>query len=286
MSLGLRRKTTLDSRAQRINCFSGIRPDRAPIARRLIRLATGALDLAWRRPVSWFDDRMVDVVPGLPTVRYGNSALSDVMPSALAALGVPGEPNPLGLAETRRIAVLLVDGLGWTQLGRNRAAAPFLTSLPGRELTAGFPSTTVTSLASLGSGCPPGLHGLTGYTSYLADLGATISWLAWKAVGQSGTLLDQVVPEDAQPQPTAFERAEAAGITVTVAAPNDFGGTGLTRAALRGGRFHGTLSSGDVISRAAAASRDGVRSLVYCYVSESTGSSSSCGLRCRPTRCC
>jgi hypothetical protein len=228
----------------------------------------GGSALAWGRAVSWFDGRMVDVIPGLPTVRYGNRALSDVMPSALAALGVAGEPNPLGLSETRRVVVLLVDGLGWTQLGRNGAAAPFLTSLPGRDLTAGFPSTTVTSLASLGSGCPPGLHGLTGYTSYLADLGASISWLAWKAVGQSGTLLDQVVPEDAQPQPTAFERAEAAGITVTVAAPNDFGGTGLTRAALRGGRFHGTLSGGDVISRAAAASRDGARSLVYCYVSE------------------
>jgi hypothetical protein len=211
---------------------------------------------------------MMDAGAGLPTVRYGDSALADVMPSALAALGVPGEPNPLGLTESHRIVVLLVDGLGWVRLTRNRDAAPFLNSLPGSELTAGFPSTTVTSLASLGTGHPPGLHGLTGYTSYLADVETTISWLAWKAVGQSGSLIERVIPEQVQPQSTAFERAEAAGITVTVAAPNEFGGSGLTRAALRGGRFRGTLSGGDVISRVATASRDGERSLVYCYVSE------------------
>lgn len=211
---------------------------------------------------------MVALDPAMPTVRYGERALADVLPSALAALGVAGEPNPLGLAESRRLVVLLVDGLGWTRLTRNRTAAPFLTGLPGHELTVGFPSTTVTSLASLGTGRPPGEHGLTGYTSYLPDLGTTISWLAWKAVGQSGSLIEQVVPELAQPEPTAFERAEAAGVTVTVAAPDEFGGTGLTRAALRGGRFHGVLSGGDLIGRVAAASRDGQRSLVYCYISE------------------
>jgi Type I phosphodiesterase / nucleotide pyrophosphatase len=211
---------------------------------------------------------MAVVSPVLPTVRYGECALADVMPSALAALGVPAEPNTLGLTESRRIVVLLVDGLGWTRLTRNRTAAPFLNSLTGRSLTAGFPSTTVTSLASFGTGRPPGLHGLTGYTSYLPDVGTAINWLAWRPVGESGSLIDRVVPEVAQPVTTAFQRAEADGVTVTIAAPAEFGGSGLTRAALRGGRFVGTVSGGDLISQVADASRDGDRSLVYCYVSE------------------
>ncbi|MDQ2749754.1 MAG: alkaline phosphatase family protein [Actinomycetota bacterium] len=211
---------------------------------------------------------MVLISPALPVVHYGQGALADVMPSALAALGVAGEPNPLELADTPRVVVLLVDGLGWPRLTRNAAAAPFLNSLTGRSLTAGFPTTTVTSLASLGTGLPPGAHGLTGYTSYLPDVDTTINWLAWRPAAGGESLIDLVVPEVVQPEPTVFERAEAAGVAATVATAAAFGGTGLTRAVLRGGRFGGTVSGGDLISRVAAASRIGNRSLVYGYVSE------------------
>jgi hypothetical protein len=211
---------------------------------------------------------MVLISPALPVVRYGECALADVMPSALAALGVAGNPNPLELAETPRLVVLLVDGLGWPRLTRNSAAAPFLTSLGGRSLTAGFPTTTVTSLASLGTGLPPGAHGLTGYTSYLADVDTTINWLAWRPASGGESMIGAVVPEVVQPEPTVFERAEAAGVTVSVVTASSFGGSGLTRAVLRGGRFDGTVSGGDLISRVAAASRAGNRSLVYGYVSE------------------
>jgi hypothetical protein len=211
---------------------------------------------------------MVLLSSALPSVQYGKSALCDVMPSALAALGVPDEPNTLGLTETPRIVVLLVDGLGWPRLIRNRAAAPFLTSLDGRSLTAGFPTTTVTSLTSLGTGLPPGTHGLTGYTSYLPDVETTINWLTWRPAAGGESMINVVVPEVVQPEPTVFERAQAAGVAVTVATAASFGGSGLTRAVLRGGRFDGTVSGGDLISRVAAASREGNRSLVYGYVSE------------------
>jgi Type I phosphodiesterase / nucleotide pyrophosphatase len=211
---------------------------------------------------------MVLLSPALPIMQYGRSALSDVLPSALAALGVPGEPNTLELTDVPRIVVLLVDGLGWPRLTRNRAAAPFLNSLDGRALTAGFPTTTVTSLGSLGTGRPPGLHGMTGYTSYLPDIGATINWLGWRAVGDNASLLDRVIPEVAQPLPTAFERAEAAGVAVAVTTSAEFRGSGLTRAVLRGGQFRGSVSGGDLISQVADASRIGNRSLVYGYVSE------------------
>ncbi|MDP9403282.1 MAG: alkaline phosphatase family protein, partial [Actinomycetota bacterium] len=108
---------------------------------------------------------------------YGRGALSDLLPSVLASLGVAGEPDVLGMPGTGRAVLLLVDGLGERLLRRHADCAPFLASLAGRLLTAGFPSTTATSLASLGTGLPPGEHGLSGYTSWVDELGETVGWL-------------------------------------------------------------------------------------------------------------
>jgi hypothetical protein len=105
---------------------------------------------------------------------YGRASLADILPSALAVLGVPGEPDPLGLrAEldgVRRIAVLLLDGLGWHQLPAAASVSPVLDDVVAgrlghaRALTSGFPSTTPTSLVTLGTGAAPGAHGIVGFT--------------------------------------------------------------------------------------------------------------------------
>ena len=198
---------------------------------------------------------------------YGSGALADVGPSLLAALGAPDEANPLGLEEMARACLFLVDGLGWTQLQRHADAAPFLASMASRSLTAGFPATTVTSLSSLGTGLPPGEHGLTGYSSYDDSVGSVINWLAWRSVGPGDDLRDRLVPEVVQPRHTVWERAESAGIATSVCTFDNFQGSGLTRAVLRGGRWGGTLSEGDAVARAADAAQFGHRSLVYVYVS-------------------
>jgi hypothetical protein len=204
----------------------------------------------------------------LPQVRYGEASLADVLPSVLASLGVAGEPNTLGLADTARAVVLLVDGMGWELLQRHPDAAPFLTGLAGRPLTAGFPSTTVTSLTSLGTGLPPGVHGLTGYSSWVEEVGDAVNWLAWRPVGSGADLRERLPPEDLQPQATALERAADAGVTVTTATAAKFEGSGLTRAALRGGRFAGSVTWGDSLALALDGVDRGNRSLVYCYLSE------------------
>jgi hypothetical protein len=198
---------------------------------------------------------------------YGGGALADVGPSLLAALGVPGEPNSLHLHDLARACLFLVDGLGWMQLQRHADAAPFLSSMSSKPLTAGFPATTVTSLSSLGTGLPPGEHGLTGYSSYDDSAGAVINWLAWRSIGPGEDLRDRMVPEVVQPRPTVWERAEAAGIATSVCTFDKFQGSGLTRAVLRGGRWAGTLSEGDAVARAGDAAHNGHRSLVYVYVS-------------------
>src|SRR5437763_14033808 len=198
---------------------------------------------------------------------YGGGALADVGPSLLAALGVPGEDNALNLTETARACLLLVDGLGYVQLQRHADAAPFLTSMSSRSIDAGFPATTVTSRSSLGTGLPSGQHGLTGYSSYDDATGAVINWLAWRSVGPGDDLRDRLVPEVVQPRPTVWERAEAAGVATSICTFDNFHGSGLTRAVLRGGRWAGTLSEGDAVSRAGDAAHNGHRSLVYVYVS-------------------
>jgi len=196
---------------------------------------------------------------------YGTGSLADLLPSVLTSLGVAGEASPLELAPTSRVVVLLVDGLGLELLARHADAAPFLSSLASRPLTTGFPSTTVTSLSSFGTGLPPGQHGLTGYTSWVQEVEQVVGWLSWRPAGGGGDLRGALVPEDVQPLETAFERASRAGVEVTVAAPAQFEGSGLTRAVLRGGHYRGAVTAADAIAHAVAGSRLGDRSLVYCY---------------------
>lgn len=201
---------------------------------------------------------------GIP---YAQGTLADVGTSLLAALGVTGEVDRLGLGATPRACVFLVDGLGWVQLRRHADVAPFLASVAGRSIPAGFPATTVASLSSLGTGLATGEHGLTGYTSYVDEVDAVVNWLAWRSVGAGDDLRDRIVPEVVQPRPTVWERAAAAGISTTICTFDNFAGSGLTRAVLRGGRWGGTLAEGDAVARAVEASQLGFRSLVYVYVS-------------------
>ena len=203
--------------------------------------------------------------PALPVPAYGRAGLSDLLPSVLTSLGVPGEAGVLDLPATGRAVVLLVDGMGSELVRRHADCAPFLSSLAPRALSAGFPTTTATSLASFGTGRPPGDHGLTGYTSWVQELDVAVGWLGWSPVGGREDLRSRLVPEVLQPRRTAFERAADAGVEVTVAAPATFDGSGLTRAVLRGGTYRGAVTDGDAIATAVAGTRGPGRSLVFCY---------------------
>ncbi|HET9292164.1 MAG TPA: alkaline phosphatase family protein, partial [Actinomycetes bacterium] len=177
--------------------------------------------------------------PAPPLPRYGEASLADLMPSLLAALDVPGYANPLGVEPLRRVCVLVADGLGWELLLANRRAAPAMAAAAerGGPVTTGFPSTTATSLASIGTGLPPGGHGLVGYTIALPGMERAFNCLRWSPYGLGGAkdLRDRFVPERAQPEPTAFEVAAADGIEVTSVGAGQFAASGFTRAALRGG---------------------------------------------------
>jgi Type I phosphodiesterase / nucleotide pyrophosphatase len=212
---------------------------------------------------------------GSPLVpRYGAGSLSDVVPSIMAGLGVPGMTAALPLPEARKVCLLLVDGLGWPLLREYAKDAPFLAGLAGDAITAGFPATTATSLTTIGTGVPPGEHGIVGYT-FLAgrdeergdELMNALSW-GLHAGGKNVDFRDTYVPEQFQPVTTAFQRATEAGVLVRLATHRSFEGSGLTRAAFEGSEFNGVLAMGDLVSIATAALTAADRVFCYAYHSE------------------
>jgi len=117
-------------------------------------------------------------LPGLVVPPYNSTTLGELLPSIGAHLRVPEfTEDAFRLPESARYVVVLIDGLGWNLLRRAVREAPYLASLLGnaQPITSAVPSTTVTSLASLGTGLPPGQHGLVGYTSRVPETGEILN---------------------------------------------------------------------------------------------------------------
>ncbi len=205
--------------------------------------------------------------PAVP--RYGTRSLPDVLPSLLAALGVPDVTGPLHVPPVRSACVLLLDGLGWELLAGHAAEAPFLTGMAQgtTPLDAGFPATTATSITSLGTGRAPGEHGVVGYT-FAVPTGEVLNALSWRVHGAVAgpDLRDTVPPEDIQPHATMLQQAAAAGLAVRLVAPATHRHSGLTRAALRGGEYRGVHALGDLAAGVLGALRG--RALCYAYCAD------------------
>ena len=189
---------------------------------------------------------------------YGESSLADLSASVLASLTGDGAANVLGLPEATRVCLLIVDGLGLELLRAHQAAAPFLAELAfnSRPLTAGCPSTTVTSLASLGTGVPPAVHGMLGYQVAVPGEGRLLNGLRWP---------QDIDPVAWQPLPTLFERAAAAGLSAVQVSNPAYAGNGLNEAVLRGADYRGATSLGATAALACAALGEAERVLVTAY---------------------
>ena len=206
---------------------------------------------------------------------YGRRSIADVLPAVARALGagaaLDGPDAPEGVPEGGLVlpdapayVVLLIDGLGARNLERHAHAAPFLAGLladdPGATATAGVPSTTATSLTSIGTGLPPGAHGVVGYTSRIPGTDRLLNALRWD---------EAVDPREWQPHPTVFDRIRPE-VDVSVVNSREFASSGLTAVAHRGAEYVGADKVGERIA-AASALADGGRthasspSLTYLY---------------------
>lgn len=197
---------------------------------------------------------------------YGRSTLADVFGSVVTALGVPGWDAPLALPNAERWVIVLVDGLGDANLAAAADDAPYLASLRRDQgtptVTSGAPSTTATSITSLGTGLAPGQHGIVGYSFRNPVDGGLLNALIWQK-GLSAL--------DLQPRLTGFERLARAGVDMTTVVPARFRGSGLTECALRGARFHPVTVESDHDGRIEAvvdAAASGSASLTYFYERE------------------
>lgn len=199
---------------------------------------------------------------------YGAASVAELVPDLVASLTGRPTTTPVTLpGATRGVVLLVIDGLGRHLLDHHAEVAPFLAAAPGVTLDAPFPTTTATSLATIGTGRPPGEHGLTGYSFAVPGHDRRLVALTWSWDRQDldvDARLD-VVPERFQPAPTAFDRAAEAGVTpVTVLRP-EFTTSGLTRAALRGGEVVPAADLDTSLAAAVAAADRPGRTLVYAH---------------------
>jgi hypothetical protein len=198
------------------------------------------------------------VTPLVP--RYDADSLGALLPGCAKSLGVDLGLPATELPPAQRICVLLIDGLGERQLVASQPHAPALMGMSRRTLQAGCPSTTATSMGSLGSGLPPGRHGLVGYVVKDPDRGELLNELTWHA---------DVDPLAWQPYPPVFQRLADAGIDSLAIGNPEFADSGLTKAAHRGAAFAGVRRLHRRVDTAVAALSDpNGPALVYVYWGE------------------
>lgn len=207
--------------------------------------------------------------PGLIRPPYALGTLADLLPAAAAsAAGAPlgpGQGDPLGLAAAlrgaRRVAVLLIDGLGERQLRAHREAAPVLSAMsaPIGTLSAPCPSTTPVSLTTMGTALPPGSHGVLGFATDVPGTGRTLTHTQWR---------DDPDPREWQRHGTVFGRAAEAGVQTRAVGPGLFAGSGLTNAAYRGATYTASFSPGDLVAVVHQSMNAAPATLTYGYYAD------------------
>ena len=201
--------------------------------------------------------------------RFG---LADITNSIFASLSVPEtiDSLSLGSAENREV-LILIDGMGQDAVDKYSDQFPIFDELKQvKKLYTNFPSTTATSLSTLGTGVLPGVHGMLGYTVRVPRSdNRLLNALKWD---------ERVDPVMWQKVPTLFERAVLAGVSVTHVAAKRYEGSGFTQAALRGAKYVGA-NGVDEMATAVSAALKPQPSFVYTYLNtlDSAGHSDGVG---------
>jgi type I phosphodiesterase/nucleotide pyrophosphatase len=172
------------------------------------------------------------VVPGLLGHLYGGAGVPDWLPDPVQG--------------AHQIVLLVLDGLGWLQLGDRAALAPVLSSGTGGPITSVAPSTTACALTSLVTGAPPAAHGVVGYrVAYEGDLMNVLNW------SLGGVDARERVPAASFQTCRSFPGSP---VPVPVVTRFDYGPTGFTAAHLGDVELHRWHTAAGLVS--------GVRSLV------------------------
>ncbi|MCB0959831.1 MAG: alkaline phosphatase family protein [Acidimicrobiales bacterium] len=197
-------------------------------------------------------ERNVVDQPVLPD--YAGACISNIVPALLDGTVEPPAWLPDLALDASQVVLLVLDGLGWEQLGERRALAPTLSSLLGGPITSVSPSTTATALTSIATGLTPGRHGVVGYR--VAVDHEVLNILRWST--PEGDARARIVPEKFQPT-EAFCGQRAAMVTKA-----EFATSGFSAAHLGGARFRGYRVPSTMVVELGAALRAG-EPFVYAY---------------------
>ena len=114
----------------------------------------------------------------------------------------------------------------------------------------------MTSLSSLGTGLPPGRHGMLGYQVAVPGQDRLLNGLRWD---------EQVDPVSWQPAPTIYQRAASADIAAFRVAARGWRRPASPLAAMRGATYRPADSMGALVAQASWALADSDRALVTVY---------------------
>ncbi len=196
--------------------------------------------------------------PVLP--EYGGACIANLVPALLGARHeTPWLPG--ALLDAEQVVLLVLDGLGWTQLQARPRLAPTLHGAEGigRAITSVAPTTTATALTSIATGRAPANHGILGYR--MAQGEEILNVLLW-TVGTAR-------PRDARRShpPAAFQPAPpfpgALG-AVPVVSKQEFGATGFTSVHLGASPLHGYRMASSLAVEVGGLLRGGAP-FVYAY---------------------
>ena len=198
--------------------------------------------------------------------------LADLTNSIFNSLSVSQTTDTLGIGQQeQRECLILIDGLGQDAVDRYGDEFEIFSELKQvKNLSANFPSTTATSLSTLGTGVLPGVHGMLGYTVRVPRSdNRLLNALKWD---------ERVDPVMWQKVPTLFQRAVADGVSVTHVAAKRYEGSGFTQAALRGAKYVGANGIDEMVLAVALALK-AQPSFVYTYLNtlDSAGHSDGVG---------
>ena len=198
--------------------------------------------------------------------------LSHLTNSIFSTLNVADTTDYLALKQAdMRECLILIDGMGQDAVNKYGDQFPIFEELKNvRTIYTNFPSTTATSLSTLGTGVLPGVHGMLGYTVRVPRSdNRLLNALKWD---------ERVDPVMWQKVPTLFERAVLAGVSVTHVAAKRYEGSGFTQAALRGAKYVGANGIEEMVT-AISSALVAQPSFVYTYLNtlDSAGHSDGVG---------
>jgi len=216
--------------------------------------------------------------PGALAPSYDGHGLVNVAATVLRAFGVHTGAPPAAALEggdllrgVKRIALVLVDGLGHDQLRAAMAKEGLALADAARAgslsaITTVAPSTTTSAIASACTAAPPLEHGLLGYRLFLKEYACLANMIRFAPI-LGGAPFDTrgVEPRSFLTAPTLFERLRSAGVPATVLTRKDYIGSALSRMVHHGADTVGFAGQGDFAVHLRRALETMDRGYVFAY---------------------